>query len=106
LINLYIPLALKTGEVIVGKFPIRIKSLEEEKNVLLRLCMLVTVMVIILQFIFALFLRRIVIVPIAKLERVTSRSVSPTRCPKAISIRPSTSSRTTRSACWPRPSRR
>ncbi|MDB6036131.1 MAG: hypothetical protein JWM16_6469, partial [Verrucomicrobiales bacterium] len=60
LINLYIPLALKSGEVIVGKFPIKVKSLEEEKNVLLRLCLLVTVIVIFLQFIFALFLRKIV----------------------------------------------
>ncbi|MDB5102523.1 MAG: hypothetical protein JWP91_212 [Fibrobacteres bacterium] len=71
LINLYIPLALKSGEVIVGKFPIQVKSLESEKNVLLRLCLLVTVIVIFLQFIFALFLRKIVIVPISKLEKVT-----------------------------------
>ncbi len=71
LINLYIPLPLRTGEVIVGKFPIKVKSLEEEKNVLLRLCLLVTVIVIFLQFIFALFLRKIVIVPISKLEKVT-----------------------------------
>jgi GGDEF domain-containing protein len=71
LINLYIPLQLKSGEVIVGKFPIKVKSLEEEKNVLLRLCLLVTVIVIFLQFIFALFLRKIVIVPISKLEKIT-----------------------------------
>ncbi len=71
LINLYIPLQLKNGEVIVGKFPIQVKSLEAEKNVLLRLCLLVTVIVIFLQFIFALFLRKIVIVPISKLEKVT-----------------------------------
>jgi diguanylate cyclase (GGDEF)-like protein len=71
LINLYLPLPLKTGEVIVGMFPIKVKSLEEEKNVLLRLCLLVTVIVIFLQFIFALFLRKIVIVPISKLEKVT-----------------------------------
>jgi diguanylate cyclase (GGDEF)-like protein len=71
LINLYIPLQLKNGEVIVGKLPIAIKSLEEEKNVLLRLCLLVTVIVIFLQFIFALFLRKIVIVPVIKLEKIT-----------------------------------
>jgi GGDEF domain-containing protein len=71
LINLYIPLTLKTGEVIVGKFPIKVKSLEEEKNVLLRLCLLVTVIVIFLQSVFALFLRKMVIVPISKLEKVT-----------------------------------
>ncbi|HKP95454.1 MAG TPA: diguanylate cyclase [Fibrobacteria bacterium] len=71
LINLYIPLSLRSGEVIVGKFPIKVKSLEAEKNVLLRLCMLVTVIVIFLQFIFALFLRKIVIVPISKLEKIT-----------------------------------
>ncbi|MEO6097015.1 MAG: HAMP domain-containing protein [Fibrobacteria bacterium] len=71
LINLYLPLPLKSGEVIVGMFPIKVKSLEEEKNVLLRLCLLVTVIVIFLQFIFALFLRKIVIVPISKLEKAT-----------------------------------
>lgn len=71
LINLYIPLTLKTGDVIVGKFPIKVKSLEEEKNVLLRLCLLVTVIVIFLQSVFALFLRKMVIVPISKLEKVT-----------------------------------
>jgi diguanylate cyclase (GGDEF)-like protein len=71
LINLYIPTPLATGEVIVGKFPIKIKSLESEKNVLLRLCLLVTVIVIFLQFIFALFLRKMVIVPVIKLEKIT-----------------------------------
>ena len=71
LINLYIPLPLNTGEVIVGKFPIKVNSLEAEKNVLLRLCLLVTVIVIFLQFIFALFLRKIVIIPISKLEKIT-----------------------------------
>ena len=71
LINLYIPSALPSGEVIVGKFPIRIKSLESEKNVLLRLCLLVTLIVIVIQLVFALFLRRIIIVPITKLEKVT-----------------------------------
>ncbi len=71
LINLYVPTPLASGEVIVGKFPIQIKSLESEKNVLLRLCILVTVIVIVLQFIFALFLRKIVIVPVIKLEKVT-----------------------------------
>lgn len=71
LINLYIPLTLKNGEVIVGKFPIKVKSLEEEKNVLLRLCLLVTIIVIFLQSVFALFLRKMVIVPISKLEKVT-----------------------------------
>jgi diguanylate cyclase (GGDEF)-like protein len=71
LINLYIPLALEDGESVIAKFPIRIKSLESEKNVLLRLCLLVTVIVIFLQFIFALFLRKMVIVPISKLEKIT-----------------------------------
>lgn len=71
LINLYIPLTLKTGEVIVGKFPIKVKSLEEEKNVLLRLCLFVTIIVIFLQSVFALFLRKMVIVPLSKLEKVT-----------------------------------
>ncbi len=71
LINLYIPLTLQNGEVVIAKFPIQIKSLESEKNVLLRLCLLVTVIVIFLQFIFALFLRKIVIIPISKLERIT-----------------------------------
>jgi diguanylate cyclase (GGDEF)-like protein len=71
LINLYIPLPLASGEVIVGKFPIQIKSLESEKNVLLRLCLLVTVIVIFLQSVFALFLRKMVIVPVIKLEKIT-----------------------------------
>ncbi len=71
LINLYIPLTLNNGEVIVAKFPLQIKSLEAEKNVLLRLCLLVTFIVIILQFIFAMFLRKIVIIPISKLEKIT-----------------------------------
>jgi diguanylate cyclase (GGDEF)-like protein len=71
LINLYIPLTLINGENIIAKFPIRINSLESEKNVLLRLCLFVTVIVIFLQFIFALFLRKMVIVPITKLERIT-----------------------------------
>ena len=71
LINLYIPTSLPSGDVIVGKFPIKIKSLESEKNVLLRLCLLVTVIVIFLQFIFALFLRKMVIVPVIKLEKIT-----------------------------------
>ncbi len=71
LINLYIPLALENGEVVIAKFPIHIQSLESEKNVLLRLCLLVTVIVIFLQFIFALFLRNMVIVPITKLEKIT-----------------------------------
>jgi diguanylate cyclase (GGDEF)-like protein len=71
LINLFIPVAIGSGEVIVAKFPLKIRSLEEDKNVLLRLCLLVTVIVIALQFIFALFLRKIVIVPISKLEKVT-----------------------------------
>ncbi|HLP40129.1 MAG TPA: HAMP domain-containing protein [Fibrobacteria bacterium] len=70
-IHLYVPAPLPTGEQIVARFPLAIKSLEEEKNVLLRLCFLVTLIVIALQFIFALFLRRIVIVPISKLEKVT-----------------------------------
>lgn len=71
LINLYIPTPLATGEVIVGKFPIKIKSLESEKNVLLRLCLLVTIIVIFLQSVFALFLRKMVIVPVIKLEKIT-----------------------------------
>ena len=71
LINLFIPTLISTGEAIVVKFPLRIKSLEDEKNVLLRLCLLVTLIVIFLQFIFALFLRKIVIVPISKLEKIT-----------------------------------
>lgn len=71
LIHLYVPMPLPSGEQIVARFPLRIKSLEEEKNVLLRLCLLVTLIVIALQVIFALFLRKIVIVPISKLEKVT-----------------------------------
>lgn len=71
LINLFIPVQLANGEQIVARFPLKIRSLEEDKNVLLRLCLLVTVIVIALQFVFALFLRRIVIVPISKLEKVT-----------------------------------
>jgi diguanylate cyclase (GGDEF)-like protein len=71
LINLYIPLTLQTGEVIVAKFPIHTQSLETEKNVLLRLCVFVSFIVIFLQVIFALFLRKIVIVPISKLETIT-----------------------------------
>ncbi len=71
LIHLYVPVPLANGEQIVARYPLRIKSLEEEKNVLLRLCLLVTLIVIALQFIFALFLRKIVIVPISKLERIT-----------------------------------
>lgn len=71
LINLYIPLTLENGEVVIAKFPIKIKNLEAEKNVLLRLCLMVTVLVIFLQFIFAMFLRKMVIVPISKLEKIT-----------------------------------
>jgi GGDEF domain-containing protein len=71
LINLFIPVQLYSGEMIVAEFPLKIRSLEEDKNVLLRLCLLVTVIVIALQFIFALFLRKIVIVPISKLEKIT-----------------------------------
>jgi diguanylate cyclase (GGDEF)-like protein len=71
LIHLYVPTPLPAGEQVVARFPLRIKSLEEEKNVLLRLCLLVTLIVIALQFIFALFLRKIVIVPISKLEKIT-----------------------------------
>jgi diguanylate cyclase (GGDEF)-like protein len=71
LINLYIPTALPSGEVIVGKFPIQIKSLESEKNVLLRLCLFVTLIVIVIQLVFALFLRKIIIVPLTKLEKIT-----------------------------------
>lgn len=70
-IHLYVPVPLASGEQIVARFPLKIKSLEEEKNVLLRLCLLVTLIVIGLQVIFALFLRRIIIVPISKLETVT-----------------------------------
>lgn len=70
-IHLYVPMPLPSGEQIVARFPLRIKSLEEEKNVLLRLCLLVTLIVIALQFIFALFLRKIVIIPISKLEKIT-----------------------------------
>jgi GGDEF domain-containing protein len=70
-IHLYVPMALQSGEQVVARFPLAIRSLEEEKNVLLRLCLLVTLIVIALQFIFALFLRRIVIVPISKLEKIT-----------------------------------
>lgn len=71
MIHLYVPMALRSGEQVVARFPLAIRSLEEEKNVLLRLCLLVTVIVIALQFIFALFLRKIVIVPISKLEKIT-----------------------------------
>jgi GGDEF domain-containing protein len=70
-IHLYVPMALVSGEQIVARFPLRIRSLEEEKNVLLRLCILVTLIVIALQVVFALFLRKMVIVPITKLEKVT-----------------------------------
>lgn len=70
-IHLYVPMPLPSGEQIVARFPLKIKSLEEEKNVLLRLCLLVTLIVIALQFIFALFLRKIVIIPISKLEKIT-----------------------------------
>jgi GGDEF domain-containing protein len=71
LINLYVPMSLLSGEVIVGKFPLRVRSLESEKNVLLRLCLFVTIIVILIQLVFALFLRKIVIRPLAKLERIT-----------------------------------
>jgi len=71
LINLFIPVQLQGGEMIVARFPLAIRSLTADKNVLLRLCLLVTVIVIALQFIFAMFLRKMVIVPISKLERIT-----------------------------------
>lgn len=70
-IHLYVPAPLASGEQVVARFPLRIKSLEDEKNVLLRLCLLVTLIVIALQVIFALFLRKIVIIPISKLEKIT-----------------------------------
>lgn len=71
LINLYIPMALPSGETVIAKFPIRIKSLEAEKNVLLRLCIFVSFIVIFLQGAFTLFLRRLIIIPISKLEKIT-----------------------------------
>ncbi len=70
-IDLYIPLTLAGGQAVVLRTPLRIKSLEQDRNVLLRLCLLVTLLVVFLQVIFALFLRRLVLNPITRLEHAT-----------------------------------
>lgn len=72
-IDLYIPQPLKTGEVIVARLPLAIATLEEDRRILLRLCLLVTAVVIALQVAFVLFLRGIIINPLAKLEDATHR---------------------------------
>jgi GGDEF domain-containing protein len=59
--------------VVVGRVPLMIASLEEDRGVLLRLCLLVTAVVIALQVAFVLFLRGIIINPLAKLEEATHR---------------------------------
>ncbi len=72
LIRLYIPYQLShNGDFAVAQFPLSVNELEIEKNVLIRLCLLVAAIVILLQLIFALFLRRIIIKPIEKLEKAT-----------------------------------
>ncbi len=71
-VHLYVPQPLGAGgEMVVARFPMALGSLEEDKNVLLRLCLLVTGLVVLLQIIFAYFLRKIVIVPVSKLEKMT-----------------------------------
>ncbi len=72
LIRLYIPYQLRhNGEFVVARFPLLVNELEVERNILIRLCLLVAGIVILLQLIFALFLRRIIIKPIEKLEKAT-----------------------------------
>ncbi len=71
LIQLYLPQALPSGENVVVSVPLLINGLDKDRNVLLRLCLFVTGLVVFLQIIFALFLRRIVILPLAKLEQAT-----------------------------------
>jgi GGDEF domain-containing protein len=71
LIQLFIPQALSGGQTVVVRAPLLIRSLEADRNVLLRLCLLVTALVIFLQVVFALFLRRIVLIPLARLEQAT-----------------------------------
>lgn len=72
-IDLYIPQPLASGEVAVARLPLAIATLEEDRRVLLRLCLLVTAVVIALQVAFVLFLRGIIINPLAKLEDATHR---------------------------------
>jgi len=72
-IDLYIPQALPSGEVVVAKIPVAIATLDEDRRVLLRLCLFVTAIVIALQVAFVMFLRGIIINPLAKLEDATHR---------------------------------
>jgi diguanylate cyclase (GGDEF)-like protein len=72
-IDLYIPQALTSGEVAVALVPLPIATLEDDRSVLLRLCLFVTALVIALQVAFVMFLRGIIINPLAKLEEATHR---------------------------------
>jgi GGDEF domain-containing protein len=72
-IVLYIPQPLPSGEVAVARINLAIATLEEDRRVLLRLCLLVTLLIIGLQVAFVLFLRSIIINPLAKLEEATHR---------------------------------
>jgi GGDEF domain-containing protein len=71
IIRLYIPRTLGDGSMAVFRFPLPIQGLEKDRDVLLRLCLLVTAFVVFLQLVFAAILRKLVIVPIAHLEGVT-----------------------------------
>lgn len=72
-IDLYLPQALASGEVAVARVKLSIATLEEDRRVLLRLCLFVTAVIIALQIAFVLFLRGIIINPLAKLEDATHR---------------------------------
>lgn len=71
-IGLFIPQLLPgRAEPVVFRFQLAVGDLEKDKNALLRLCLFVALVVVALQILFGWFLRKIVILPIAKLEKAT-----------------------------------
>ncbi len=72
LIELYLPYQdPKFNNIVVIKFALPLLELTNRKNDVLKICILITIAILLLQLGMAFFLRKLIIVPISKIVRIT-----------------------------------